>query len=261
MNIPELHQKLQALGLSDREVPVYTVLLQVKQARASEIADITGIHRPTVYALLKDLIERGLVISGKGKVKYFRAAPPDAGFRPDFERRRRELTRNEMIIGELDELYRSREEPPSVSEGIEILTLRQAPLVLDWIKQAKRRVLSIHHSPTPRHKTLQERIVIIDDYQMEQMKKGVEFRCIYSKRVIDDPNERMRMDRLTACGERARRYDDPPMILMIIDYEKAAFTLYRDGGQYTTYLVTDAALITMLEHSFERLWELSDPLP
>ncbi len=69
---------LQDIGLSAEQIRIYMALLSAVQASISEIAKITGLHRPSIYHQLPGLIERGLISqTQKGKRKLFVAESPE----------------------------------------------------------------------------------------------------------------------------------------------------------------------------------------
>lgn len=60
MELPEL---LKNCGLSEKEVAVYSTLIQHGNSLVSDIARHTGINRSTTYVILDALIKRGLIKS------------------------------------------------------------------------------------------------------------------------------------------------------------------------------------------------------
>lgn len=70
--------KLKKMGLSDKASLVYTTLLENGGAHPSKIAEITGLNRSTVYAVLLDLSVKGLVNEiEKGKKHYYQIERPE----------------------------------------------------------------------------------------------------------------------------------------------------------------------------------------
>ncbi|MFC1598523.1 TrmB family transcriptional regulator [Patescibacteria group bacterium] len=58
-----LAQKLQQIGLTDKEAKVYQSLLELGQATAQSVASKSGVNRATTYVALESLIDKGLVSS------------------------------------------------------------------------------------------------------------------------------------------------------------------------------------------------------
>lgn len=69
---------LQALGLTEKQAKIYSGLIHSGASTVSTIAKVTGLHRPTIYATIPSLQEKGLV-SGviRGKLRYFVAESPE----------------------------------------------------------------------------------------------------------------------------------------------------------------------------------------
>lgn len=73
-----LEEQLQKLGLSGKEASVYLVALEVGQGTAQELAQKTGLRRPTVYFTIEQLKKRGLMSQfEKGKKTFFAAESPE----------------------------------------------------------------------------------------------------------------------------------------------------------------------------------------
>lgn len=69
---------LGTLGLSPEESAAYLALLEHGPANVSDISRQTKLHRPAVYQVLPELMDRGLVTSvPHGKQKWYAAEPPD----------------------------------------------------------------------------------------------------------------------------------------------------------------------------------------
>lgn len=105
---------LENLGFSKDEASIYLKLLQGGKATVSEITRRTGIHRPTVYKVLPDLIEKGVVnVTPKGKQKMYTAESPQK-----LERILEEISRKfKEEIGELNEVYSRKDTRPLVTYG------------------------------------------------------------------------------------------------------------------------------------------------
>jgi len=69
---------LQEIGLTEIEAKVYVTLLGLGGAGAGEIIKKTGLHKATVYNVLQQLIEKGVVsYILAGKERFFKAEDPD----------------------------------------------------------------------------------------------------------------------------------------------------------------------------------------
>ncbi|MCX6799186.1 MAG: helix-turn-helix domain-containing protein [Candidatus Diapherotrites archaeon] len=69
---------LREIGLTEIEATVYVTLLGLDGSGAGEIIKKTGLHKATVYSVLQQLIEKGVVsYILLGKERFFRAESPD----------------------------------------------------------------------------------------------------------------------------------------------------------------------------------------
>jgi sugar-specific transcriptional regulator TrmB len=70
--------QLERLGLTKIEARVYLTLLKIGSTKTGLLIKKTGLHRATIYDVLKRLIEKGLVsYIIKGKIKYFQITSPE----------------------------------------------------------------------------------------------------------------------------------------------------------------------------------------
>jgi len=68
---------LKSLGLTKYEARVYIALLKVANATASEIHEISGVPRASVYTIIDQLLEKGLVSVSQSAPKRFAAYSPE----------------------------------------------------------------------------------------------------------------------------------------------------------------------------------------
>jgi HTH-type transcriptional regulator, sugar sensing transcriptional regulator len=69
---------LQRLGLNEKEIQVYLVLLRLGSATASKVSIETNIDRATCYRYIDSLVHKGLAsYSIQNNVKYFQPAHPE----------------------------------------------------------------------------------------------------------------------------------------------------------------------------------------
>jgi Predicted transcriptional regulators len=78
-NILILAESLKSLGLTKYEALVYIALLKVSGATATEIHEISGVPRASVYPVLDRLLQKNLVAVSHTTPKRFASVPPDEG--------------------------------------------------------------------------------------------------------------------------------------------------------------------------------------
>lgn len=74
-----LTESLKSLGLTKYEALVYIGLLKVSGATATEIHEISGVPRASVYPVLERLIQKNLVSISHSTPRRFDAIPPEDG--------------------------------------------------------------------------------------------------------------------------------------------------------------------------------------
>ncbi len=78
-NAADCTEALKSVGLTKYEALVYIALVKVEGATATEIHEISGVPRASVYPVLDRLIQKNLVIVSHSTPKRFRATPPEEG--------------------------------------------------------------------------------------------------------------------------------------------------------------------------------------
>ena len=73
----KLIDNLQKLGLTGNEAKVYASLVCLKQAKASEIAEIAGVPRPKIYRILRGMEKKGYVRVIEGEPTLFCCIQPE----------------------------------------------------------------------------------------------------------------------------------------------------------------------------------------
>ena len=85
-----LQESLKNIGFGDKEATTYIALLQLGRAPVQSIADKSGLKRPTVYVILDELTEKGVVerIPRQRKQLYMAKSPDEvfAIFKEKFSR-------------------------------------------------------------------------------------------------------------------------------------------------------------------------------
>ena len=107
---------LKNLGLDQREISTYLVLLKLGSASIRDIATQTGINRGTTYETLKGLAGKGIVsYFPKGKRRIFSAEPPEKLLQlAEEQRQTMDITIEEMKTRLVPELNRLK---PDFSAG------------------------------------------------------------------------------------------------------------------------------------------------
>src|SRR3990167_7744709 len=97
----DLAKNLEQIGLSPKEAQVYLALLSLESSTAYEIAQHCEVKKPTVYVILEDLRQKGLVLKVPHAKKALFAARDISEY---LHEQRRKLGAVESIVPQLQAL-------------------------------------------------------------------------------------------------------------------------------------------------------------
>ena len=101
---------LKSLGLTKYEALVYIALLKLESATASEIHEISGVPRASVYTVVDQLLEKGLVSVSQSAPKRFASFSPEDAISKLMEHIERDA---QFARDSLSKIYRERTGPGS----------------------------------------------------------------------------------------------------------------------------------------------------
>jgi len=137
---------LKSLGLTKYEALVYIALLKVASATASGIHEISGVPRASVYTVIDQLLNKGLVSVSQSAPKRFAAFPPEDAIARLMSRIERDA---QYCRDSLSQIYRERTSSRTGTEeliwniyGIENIRKR----LIHLISGAKKEIRIIAHS-------------------------------------------------------------------------------------------------------------------
>ncbi|HUT22613.1 MAG TPA: helix-turn-helix domain-containing protein [Candidatus Bipolaricaulota bacterium] len=131
----QLIQDLQALGLNDKEARVYVSALQLGLATVQDLAESAEINRTTTYNHVRNLIERGMIVSHEKQGKIFFVAEKPENFYKLIEAKEEEIKKQQQVffdmLPELKALYNISLEKPKIRlfEGLEGLEEMQRDIL------------------------------------------------------------------------------------------------------------------------------------
>jgi len=98
-----IHELLQKLGLSNKEIEVYSALFEQGKTTPARLSKATNINRSTVYAVLEQLKEKGLIIEDTtSKIKYVSLASSE-NVEEMFQSQQEQLKEKKKIAAQLAE--------------------------------------------------------------------------------------------------------------------------------------------------------------
>jgi sugar-specific transcriptional regulator TrmB len=136
---------LKSLGLTKYEALVYIALLKLESATASEIHEISGVPRASVYTVVDQLLDKGLVSVSQSAPKRFASFSPEDSISKLMEHIEQEA---QFARDSLSKIYRERTCPGSSGEeliwniyGVENIKKK----FTDTLSRAKQEIRIIAH--------------------------------------------------------------------------------------------------------------------
>lgn len=258
------HQvKLERWGLAPLEAQVYLALVRSGQSLgASALASATGMPRPSVYPVLKSLVERGMVENGEGYGSEFAAVTPAEVLPRLIAAEKEKISERELLAVDLiKELVADQTPKASATKLIEVLRDPGA-----YEKQFRRLLLGAEREVD----VFVKRPMIPmsgsrrrNPTQSESLRRGVKHRAIYESAVLDDEYVAPYLKSWIEAGEEAREYKgNLPLKLVLFDTKIAWMPLETNAPRHpvVSVLIRHHALGKALRLLFDYLWKESTPI-
>lgn len=254
----DLESALEDLGISSTEAALYLELLRNGALSASELAERTGVTRPTVYAAARSLVETGLIESGAGYGRRFHPVPPERGVATLIDREREALEKRESRSSTLVETLAGimREnidafdgEIAEILSTPRLVTERLGSLAAD----SREEIDFFVKAP----------LVSSDDDDPDMiaaLERGVRIRSVYESKVLRDRGVEPHLPSWLAAGEEARVFDETlPLKMALFDAEMALLPLETPGRRHglTSIIIRHQGLGRGLRIMFDAVWERS----
>lgn len=168
-----LKESLEQIDLTGKKADIYLACLEMGGATAYSIAKKVGLKRPTVYDIISQLLNEGMVYKSlKGNKKYYFPADPARLLKKVKEKEENIRT----ILPELESLYNAPKIKPTIKyfegkEGImemyndSLKSLKKGDEILGYVGEG-----IVQHLPK-----------FSKEYVDERVSKGIRFRGIYKK--------------------------------------------------------------------------------
>ncbi len=253
--------KLEQLGLSAAEAQVYLAVLVHGPLAAPAIASQTGIARTSVYPTLCSLAEKDLIEGGLGHGSKFTAVAPEEAFLALVAREEQTLAERQQIAKELAEtLGPLAADAESVfDDSVQLIRTphlsaeRAQRLQLEATRLVELVVKAPFFTPRPSNPA-----------QRKAMERGVHFKVLYERAVMEDPKIARFLQGWIEEGEEARVYDGDLLYKMaVFDQETVLLTLPRRDAHATamaTMVVRNAPFARSMSILFDFFWNQAMPL-
>ncbi|BCJ55029.1 transcriptional regulator [Actinoplanes sp. NBRC 14428] len=242
--------------LTAAEQHAYRMLVRLGGAGADDLAAQDGLTPAEAAAALESLRVKGLVSPGP----VFHALPPDVALGDALLRRQQALENARQVVAALSEDYRSHTRRRSSEHLVEIVVgaraLRQR---LRAMQDSAREEILWFCRANPIAMQGPE-----NEEEGSALARGVRYRAIYERELLDKPGELASIVDSVAAGEEARTLPALPVRLAIADRELAICPLVPDEsrgvGEPTAALIRSSELLDALVALFESYWERATPV-
>jgi sugar-specific transcriptional regulator TrmB len=92
---------LKEIGLNDKEIKVYLILLKHGRMTPTSLAKLSKISRPTVYNIAKSLLSKGIIAEDLGGKTLYLAPLPPQSLHQIIDKPKRELEEKEGVVKKL----------------------------------------------------------------------------------------------------------------------------------------------------------------
>lgn len=242
--------------LSEIEQRTYRLLVRLGRAGAADLVAHGAVPPGEAEAVLESLRAKGL--AGPGPVHH--PLPADVALGDALLRRQQDLQNTQQIVAALSEEYRAHARRRD-SEHLVSLVVGAGPLrqrLREMQDDARREILWFCRANP---------LAMAGTENAEEgsaLARGVRYRAIYERELLDRPGELESILESVAAGEQARTLPTLPVRLAIADRELAICPLVPDEsrgmGEPTAALIRSSELLDALVALFESYWERSTPL-
>jgi len=254
-------EKLNDLGLSQRESKVYLALLKNGTASASSIQDASGIPRTKVYEITKSLVQKGYCKARRtGRELTFDTIDPQTAFGTQIPKIEDKLTQTKNTIEELHEIFSNSGHYTESLEYVEILHGNEIVHnhYCELVNDAKREILGFGRGPYAwdSNTKLEEQKQAL----LGLMERGGQSRWIFE--VIGEPTKWM-LDYFEVLRENnipTRISQSLPLKMMIFD-QQAVLVAQEDHfnleGELTMSIIKQSTIANAFKALFEYFWAQS----
>jgi sugar-specific transcriptional regulator TrmB len=255
--LEDLQMQLQELGLLPAEAQVYLALVRNGTLGGSAIASVTGFPRSSVYLTLNSLLDKGLIEGGAGHGSRFSVGPPDKALPSLVVQEKEAISQREKVAAQLGRRLSSMVEPAETGPDDLIQVIRSPRGVAERYErlqlEARRQIEGFVKAPLF--------VTTGNPVQRIVRRRGVHYRALYERAVLDEPGVKKYLAGWIALGEEVRIYDgELPHKLAIFDRKRVLAHLSMPGDQMRTLYIQHPELATSLGIAFESLWAQSKPL-
>jgi len=261
-------EQLAGLGLNRYEAAVYLSLLGRQGFTPAQAAARSGVPRQRIYDVLASLSARGLCIERhvEGQ-RVFYAAEPAAALPALLDARRRQFEGEQerlhsqaaLLVAALTPAFAAGSDVADPLDYIDVLLDRRrvSERAVALAQGAERDICVCFKRPLIGG--AEENFAEV----REPLGRGVRYRAIYERAMLDDPELLAWARQFTAWGQEARVAERLPIKLNLFDARVALLSLQdplTGAASLTALCVTHPGFAQMMAVAFEGLWARGEPL-
>ena len=234
----------------------YRLLVRHGGTDAAEFASGAEFTEAEAAALLEALRDNGLATPGP----VYHALPPDVALGEILLRRQQDLQAARQMMASLSEEYRNTARRRSAEHLVEIVVGAQAlrQRLKEMQDEATEEILWFCRANP----------IAMDgpdnDEEIPALKRGVRYRAIYERAILESPGELSGIIEAIGHGEEARTLPTLPVRLAIADRRLAICPLVPDEArtemQPSAALIRPSELLDALVALFDSQWERATPV-
>lgn len=247
---------LAAIGLDERHESAYRALVSVGAAELSDLAGRLSLAEPETERVLRGLERHGLAAQSSAGPGRWLAAPPGVALGALLTQRRHELEQAELAAALLAEEYRATATEPAVHDLVEVVTGAGA---------VAQRFLQLQLAATDEVCALVTGTPMVvsgmeNDAEEQAVGRGVSYRVVVERSVLDAPNGVTELTAALGRGERVRVVDRVPTKLVVADRSLAMVPLTVTSAEPAALVVHASGLLELLSGLFDAVWQEALPL-
>ena len=245
---------LDAVGVPAAEWRAYQLLLRLPNATVAELAAHLDLSADEVRGPLAGLTRRGAV--HRLDDHRYQAVPPDLAFGPALRRRRGELELATEVLDRLGSEYRNQLALRGAADLIEVVFGAEiGPRVQEVQRGAAQEVRTLVKLPIFAFSGAE------NTAGLEALARGVVYRTIYPRAVLDLPDDPFGLAESVAAGEQARLVNETPLKMIVVDRSVAVVpVLPAAATDPSALLVYPSGLLDALLALFDAMWSSATPL-
>lgn len=259
----ELIEQLIGLGLTRYEAAAYAALLDRQSFTPAQVAARASVPRQRIYDVLASLGARGMCIERvNGGQRSYHAVDPATALLALVDERRRQaeaeqsrlLTQAQGLVAALAPFYSAGSDIGDPLEYVDVLLdpRRVAERAVQLAQAAEREICVLFKRPLI--SSAEENLAEV----REPTSRGVRYRVIYERAMLDDAELRSWVRQFRAWGQQARVIDELPIKCNLFDDRVALLSLQdpiTGKPSFTALSVTHPGFTRMLALAFEGLWQ------